>query len=148
MDRGQIEEQYKWDLRQVFDGVDEFNRMYDEVKEKIKDFSKYETTMDNDATSFYNSIKDYYEVSRMLDKLYVYTSMNFDTDTSNNQSQALKLRASNLYDEWSKAAFFVTPTILKKDYQEILEKKLELMISFILMVKKQEIIFHYIKEIY
>ena len=119
MDRGQIEEQYKWDLRQVFDGVDEFNRMYDEVKEKIKDFSKYETTMDNDATSFYNSIKDYYEVSRMLDKLYVYTSMNFDTDTSNNQSQALKLRASNLYDEWSKAAFFVTPTILKKDYQEI-----------------------------
>ena len=119
MDREKIEEQYKWDLRQVFESNDEFENTYKEVQSKIKDFSKYESIMANDATSFYNAINTYYEVSRTLDKLYVYTSMNFDTDTSNNNSQSLKLRVSNLYDEWSKASFFVTPTILKKDCQEI-----------------------------
>lgn len=119
MDRNNIEEQYKWDLRQVFDDIEEFNKIYEEARIKIKDFSKYETIMNKNATNFYNTLKDYYEVSRVLDKLYVYTSMNFDTDTSNNQSQALKLRVSNLYDEWNKVSFFVTPTILKKDYQEI-----------------------------
>ena len=41
------------------------------------------------------------------------------TDTSNNQNQTLKLKVSNLYDELSKVSFFVTPTILKKDYSEI-----------------------------
>jgi len=121
MDRNSIEEQYKWDLRQVFNTEEEFNKIYEEVKTKIKDFSKYESIMSNNATNFYNTIKDYYEISRLLDKLYVYTSMNFDTDTSNNKSQSLKLRVSNLYDEWSKVSFFITPTILKKDYQEIEE---------------------------
>ena len=121
MDRESIEEQYKWDLRQVFESVDEFNNLYKEVQEKIKEFSKYEDTMDNSATNFYNTINNYYEISRLLDKLYVYTSMNFDTDTSNNKSQSLKLKVSNLYDDWSKVSFFVTPTILKKDYKEIEE---------------------------
>ena len=119
MDRNSIEEQYKWDLRQVFESIDEFNKIYNSVSEKIQNFSNYQTTMDDNATNFYNTIKDYYEISRQLDKLYVYTSMNFDTDTSNNNSQSLKLRVSNLYDEWSKISFFVTPTILKKDYHEI-----------------------------
>ena len=119
MDRENISEQYKWDLRQIFNNNEEFNQIYDEVKKKIKAFSKYETTMSNNATNFYNTIKDYYEINRQLDKLYVYTSLNFDTDTSNNESQALKSKVGNLYDEWANIAFFVTPTILKKDYQEI-----------------------------
>ena len=121
MDREQIEEQFKWDLTQIFESIDEFEKKYNEVKEKISTFPKYEKTMDENATSFYNAINKYYEISRELDKLYVYTSMQFDTDTSNNNSQNLKLRVSNLYDEWSKVSFFVTPTILKKDYQEIEE---------------------------
>lgn len=121
MDREQIEEQFKWDLTQIFESIDEFEKKYNEVKEKISTFPKYENTMDESATSFYNAINKYYEISRELDKLYVYTSMQFDTDTSNNNSQNLKLRVSNLYDEWSKVSFFVTPTILKKDYQEIEE---------------------------
>lgn len=119
MDRDKIEEQYKWDLRQVFQSTEEFENTYKDVQEKIKDFSKYEGIMGENATNFYNTINTYYEISRQLDKLYVYTSMNFDTDTSNNKSQSLKLRVSNLYDEWSKVSFFVTPTILKKDYKDI-----------------------------
>ena len=119
MDRDKIDKQYKWDLRQVFKSTEEFENTYKDVQEKIKVFSKYEGTMDKDATNFYNTINTYYEISRQLDKLYVYTSMNFDTDTSNNKSQSLKLRVSNLYDEWSKVSFFVTPTILKKDYKDI-----------------------------
>ena len=60
MDRENISEQYKWDLRQIFNNNEEFNQIYDEVKKKIKAFSKYETTMSNNATNFYNTIKEYY----------------------------------------------------------------------------------------
>ena len=119
MDRNQIEEKYKWDLTQIFNNVDEFNQVYDEVKKEIQEFSKNETIMDNNATTFYNTLKEHDEINRKLEKLYVYTSLLFDCDTSNNDSQSLKLRVSNLYDEWSKSSFFITPTILKKDYQEI-----------------------------
>ena len=119
MDREKIEEQYKWDLTQVIACQEDFDKIYEELKQEIKDFSKYETTMDKDATNFYSTLECYYNINRKLEKLYVYTSLLFDTDTSNNQNQTLKLKVSNLYDELSKVSFFVTPTILKKDYSEI-----------------------------
>lgn len=119
MDREKIEQQYKWDLTQIFKTNEDFEQAIKEVKEEIKEFSKYETTMNTNATNFYNTIKNYFDITRKLEKIYVYTSLNFDTDTSNNKNQALKQTASNLFDEWSSASFFVTPNILKKDYQEI-----------------------------
>ena len=119
MNRNQIEEKYKWDLTKIFKNTKEFNQAYEEVKKEIKDFSKYKDIMDKNATNFYNTLESYYDISRKLDKLAVYTSLQFDEDTSNNQNQHLKIKVSNLYDEWSKICFFVTPTILKKDYQDI-----------------------------
>ncbi len=119
MDRNQVEEQYKWDLTKIFKNTDEFEKEYNKVKKNIKEFSKYEKIMDTNATNFYNTIENYYSISRKLDKLAVYTSLQFDEDTSNNENQSLKLKVSNLYDEWSKICFFVTPTILKKNYTEI-----------------------------
>lgn len=121
MDREKIEEKYKWDLTQIFKDNKDFEQAIKEVKDEIKEFSKYENTMNTSATNFYNTIKNYFEITRKLEKIYVYTSLNFDTDTSNNKSQALKQTASNLFDLWSSASFFVTPNILKKDYQEIEE---------------------------
>ena len=139
MDRQNIDEQYKWDLRDVFKSEEDFENTYKELQIKIKEYSKYESIMGESATNFYNAINDYYEISRMLDKLYVYTSMNFDTDTSNNRSQSLKLRVSNLYDEWSKTSFFVTPTILKKDYKEIEEyyKDEPKLLDYEIMLKRE-----------
>lgn len=121
MDREKIEEKYKWDLTQIFKDNKDFEQAIKEVKDEIKEFSKYENSMNTSATNFYNTIKNYFEITRKLEKIYVYTSLNFDTDTSNNKSQALKQTASNLFDLWSSASFFVTPNILKKDYQEIEE---------------------------
>ena len=121
MDRTKIDDQYKWDLTQIFKSNEEFLETYNEVKKEINDFSKYEELMLKDASNLYQTLKNYYDINRKLEKLYVYTSFLFDTDTSNNQNQTLKIKMSNLYNDWNKASFFVTPTILKKDYSEIEE---------------------------
>lgn len=114
MDRTKIDDQYKWDLTQIFKSNEEFNEIYNQVKKEIDTFSKYEEIMLKDAANLYETLKTYYDINRKLEKLYVYTSFLFDTDTSNNQNQTLKIKMSNLYNDWTKASFFVTPTILKK----------------------------------
>ena len=121
MDRDKIEEKYKWDLTKIFKNKEEFHKLYKEVEKNIEEFSKKETIMDKNANNFYNTIKDYYEIERKIEKLAVYTNLQFDEDTSNNKNQGMKLTINNLYDKWSKASFFVTPTILKKEYNEIEE---------------------------
>ena len=121
MDRNQIEEQYKWDLTKIFKNQEEVEKLMKEVKEEISKFSQYEIKMNENANDFYNAINNYYNITRRLEKLAVYASLKFDEDTSNNLNQSLKLRIDNLYDEWSKVCFFVTPNILKKEYTEIEE---------------------------
>lgn len=119
MDRNTIDEKYKWDLTQIFKSTEEFEECYKKAENLIEDFKKYENIMGENAKKFYETINTYYEISRVLDKLYTYTSLLSDTDTSNNTYQSLKIKVSNLFDKWSKASFFVTPTILKKDDKEI-----------------------------
>lgn len=119
MNRETIDTKYKWNLTKIFKNEEEFNTYYNEVSKEIEEYKSLEKTMAKNATNFYKAIDKYYQTSRKLDKLQVYTSLLFDTNTSNNTNQALKLKVSNLLDKWSKATFFLTPTILKKDYQEI-----------------------------
>ena len=119
MDRTKIDDQYKWDLTQIFKNNEEFEETYNQVKKEIEDFAKYEEIMLKDANNLYRTLTTYNDINRKLEKLYVYTSFLFDIDTSNNQNQALKMKMSNLYNDWTKTSFFVTPTILKKDYKEI-----------------------------
>lgn len=121
MDRETILEKYKWDLNLIYSNIDDFNKDYDEVKEEIKNFSKYESIMNDNGSNFYETINTYYLINRRLEKLFVYANLLFDTDTSNNNNQALKARVSNLYDEFSKVSYFVTPNILKHDYKVIEE---------------------------
>lgn len=119
MNRETIDTKYKWNLTKIFKNEEEFNTYYNEVSKEIEEYKSLEKTMEKNATNFYKAIDKYYQTSRKLDKLQVYTSLLFDTNTSNNTNQALKLKVSNLLDKWSKATFFLTPTILKKNYQEI-----------------------------
>ena len=119
MDRQEIEEQYKWDLTPIYKSIDEFNKEYDNISKKINNFKKYEKTMLNNANTFYETINEYFNISRILEKLSVYAHLLFDEDTGNNQNQALSAKVSNLFDNFSKISYFVTPNILKKEYSEI-----------------------------
>lgn len=119
MERNQINEKYQWDLTKIYPSKEEFSKEFNNVKDKITQFTKYEKIMDNSATDFYYTLKEYYNITRKLEKLYMYTHLLFDENTSNNQNQSLDLTISNLYDEWNKVTFFITPTILKKKYTDI-----------------------------
>ncbi len=119
MDRNQIEEQYKWDLTKIYKNIEEFNKDYEEVLKQIEEFKKNENIMSTSAINFYNTLKEYFEISRKIEKISVYSHLLFDEDKSNNDNQALNAKATTLSDKFIKASFFVTPTILKKDYKEI-----------------------------
>ena len=72
MDRNTIDEKYKWDLTQIFKSTEEFEECYKKAETLIEDFKKYENIMGENAKKFYKTINTYYEISRVLDKLYTY----------------------------------------------------------------------------
>ena len=70
-----------------------------------------------------------FEIERIIDKLYSYTSLSFDLDTSNNECQELCEKIGNLHSDYVKTSYFIVPSILNK--ANVLE------VSFFI------IIFHY-----
>ncbi len=119
-DRSMIETKDKWDLSLIYKTEKDFENELEITKNLILEYrKKYENhTMDN-ANIFYNSIIDSLEISRKLDKLYVYASMKSDEDVSNNDNQELKNRVINLYDLATANMFFVDTELLKEDYAKI-----------------------------
>ena len=119
-DRSMIETKDKWDLSLIYKTQKDFENELEITKNLILEYrKKYENhTMDN-ANIFYNSIIDSLEISRKLDKLYVYASMKSDEDVSNNDNQELKNKVINLYDLATANMFFVDTELLKEDYVKI-----------------------------
>ena len=119
MDRDKIEEKYKWDLSQIFKSIDEFENAFKDAEDKIEDFSKYEKIMGDNATNFYNALKDLYEVNRLLEKLYIYAKLKHDIDIRNSENQSLLSRIENLSCKFDEFSYFIDLMVLKKDYNEI-----------------------------
>lgn len=119
-DRSMIETKDKWNLSLIYKTQKDFENELEITKNLILEYrKKYENhTMDN-ANIFYNSIIDSLEISRKLDKLYVYASMKSDEDVSNNDNQELKNKVINLYDLATANMFFVDTELLKEDYAKI-----------------------------
>lgn len=121
MDRNSIEDRYKWDLTRIYKNIDEFNKEYEEVYKDIEKVKKYEDNMMDSGTNLYNTLETYYGILRRLEKLSVYTHLLFDEDTSNNDSQALLIKVSNLDDILTKSFYYYLPTLFKYDYSKIEE---------------------------
>lgn len=114
-DRKDIDKKYTWDLDVIYSSIDDFNNDYDRVRDLINDLSKYENNMMDNSNNFYNVIKLSFDIERIIDKLYSYTSLSFDLDTSNNECQELSEKVSNLHGDYVKVSYYIVPSILKCD---------------------------------
>ena len=119
MDRGKIDDRYKWDLSKIYDGIDKFNEDMEKVKNTLGEFDYYRNVT-YDENNLYELLSLYMSVRRKLSKLEVYTSLLCDEDMSISKNRELKERVNNLASSYTKSTYFIKPNILKLDYQEII----------------------------
>jgi len=123
-ERKDIDKQYTWDLEVIYSSKEEFKNDFKRVKELVKEISKYEDNMMDNSDNFYNAIKLSFNIERILDKLYSYTNLSFDLDTSNNECQELCEMVNNLHSNYVNTSYFIVPSILKCD-KELIQKYYE-----------------------
>ena len=119
MDREKIDERYKWDLSKIYDSVDKFNEDMKKVKDTLGEFDHYKNVT-YDENNLYELLSLYMSVRRKLSKLEVYTSLLCDEDMSISKNRELKESVNNIDSSYTKATYFINPSILKLDYQEII----------------------------
>lgn len=116
--RSEISDEYKWDLTAIYKKDEDWYNDLEKAKKEVKKVESYHNFLDN-ANNLLSYIKYDNELGRLLNKLYYYAHLNYDTDTTNTKYQEMTTLISDVMTEYDELSSFVIPTFISKDYSLI-----------------------------
>ncbi len=124
--RKQIDNEFKWDLKDIFKSRDEFEKVFLDIKTRLSDLEQYQ---DNLACNekLLECLRLTSELNAGLSSLYQYAKLGLDLDTASADGQELVSRVEMLVVSLSTASSFITPEIAEFDtlkLQELQQDKL------------------------
>lgn len=117
--RCEIEDKYKWDLTKIYKDEKEWQKDFDDVKEKILKVLEYKDSFLSNGKKLYEYLKYDEEVSRKLEKIYYYAHLNYDADTLDEKYKVMINKVSDLFTKYNELSSFVVPEILKLDEEKL-----------------------------
>ena len=141
MKREEIEEKYKWDLSKMYKNKEEYEKEFNEIKNKLNDIEKYQGKFLNSSDEFIEFMNLLESINRKMEKLYTYSHLAVDVEPENQEMQTLNANIIGLSEEYTNKTVFIDLEILKNENKalEILEdercKKYTNMIKRILRTK-------------
>ncbi len=135
--REEVNECDKWDLSILYKNNDELGKEYQSIKPRIEKFKNNENTFLASADNLYGTLKEYFDINMLLEKMWIFASHRYDEDITNNDNQAWKEKIYTLYEEFSENCSFITPKLLEFGFEKVKQyqkenPKLEKDYSFIL----------------
>ncbi|KIL45698.1 oligoendopeptidase F [Jeotgalibacillus soli] len=118
-ERKVIPEDQTWRLEDIFATDEEWEKEYKALQEEAKKAQPIQGTLGESAAHFYEALKLQDGIMERLGRLYTYSHMRYDQDTTNSFYQGLDDRAKNLATQISSAFAFVVPEILSIDENKI-----------------------------
>lgn len=119
--RNEIDKKYKWNTEDIYKDWNEWQKDVEKMKELMKEIPQYENKIENSREDFVKLIKLEENLSRILEKVYLYPYMLKDLD-STDQLVSQKLQEIEfLYAQFSVATSWISPKILEIP-KETLEK--------------------------
>ena len=119
--RKDFKEELKWNVKDLYHSLDDYEKDYHYIQEHLKDYAKYQGHILDSENILYEVLSFDYKMSEMLERVYVYAHINNDSDTTDVKYQAMFGKAYKLYEEYNEATSFLVPEILKGSW-ELIEK--------------------------
>lgn len=119
--RQDIAEEYRWQLEDIYQNQDEWEKDFSRVQELINHIGTYQGGVGESASGLKQVIEILNEMQCKGDNLYVYSRMRRDEDNSNAQYQTLFDRAEGLGVQANAAVAFVVPELLTMTREQVKE---------------------------
>lgn len=113
--REEVPEQLTWDLTSIFESDEAWEAELKEVEQLSKQASNYKGKVAESAENLYNTLQFSDALYERLHKLYVYSHLKHDQDTTNSKYQDLDGRVRSVLTNVGAAWSFITPEILALD---------------------------------
>lgn len=127
--RNEIPVEDTWRLEDIFSDDNAWEKEFQEVLSLIPNIKQFQGKLGENAETLYNALQFQDQLLERLGKMYTYSHMRFDQDTTNSFYQGLDDRMKNLYAQAASGLAFIVPELLSIDENKIngfLEEKEEL----------------------
>lgn len=118
--RDEIEEQYKWNLADIYSSDDEWEKDFKFVEQSISGYTRFEGKITESADNLLACLKFDEEISIKLERLYLYSMLSKDADMRNAKYQGMDDRIKSVYSKVLTASSFIKPELLKTDETKLL----------------------------
>ena len=109
--RSEVPEKLTWDLTTIYKTDDDFEADFKECVKEVESVEKLKTDH-FDAKTLLSDLKAIEKLERKVEKLYVYSSLKSDADTSNSEYQSMNARCAYLASKASSALAWFEPAVL------------------------------------
>jgi oligoendopeptidase F len=117
--RSEIPTEETWKLEDIFPSDEEWEKEFQEVKNVIPEVKKFEGKLAESADTLYQALQNQDKLLERIGKLYAYSHMRYDQDTTNSFYQGLDDRMKNLYSQAASQLAYIVPEILSVDEGKI-----------------------------
>ncbi len=119
MKRSEIDDKYKWNLKDIYASDADWERDFQMLQERLPAIKELKNGFADSAGNLAGALSRIDELSLICERLYVYAKMHRDEDNSNPLYQAMTDRAMSLYVAVSGETSFVGPALLEKSEQTL-----------------------------
>lgn len=137
--RSEVDPQYTWDLTQIFASDDKWEQAFQEVEKLIPKMASFQGKLAESSQTLLHALQAQDDLLAKLGKVYTYSHLKKDEDTTNSTYVAMEARAKSLYVQVQGALSFMVPEILSME-----ESKLE---AFLAENKDLRLYRHALEEI-
>ena len=127
--RNEIPDKYKWNLGDLYESNEIWQKHFDEVSNEIEKMSMYKGKLGSDANTLYDGLSTYYGILKGYYKLLVFAHRQGDEDVNIGANQELVQKVNGMGTNISEASAFVVPeliTLSKEKIEKFINDKPEL----------------------
>ena len=118
--REEIEEQYKWNLTDIYSSDEEWEIDFKFVEESIIGYAQFEGRITDSSATLLACLKFDEEIGMKLERLYLYSMLAKDSDMRNTKYQGMDDRIKQIYSKVLTASSFIKPELLKTDEEKLI----------------------------
>ncbi len=117
--RSEVSSEYQWDLTAIYKDENEFQQDIDKILSQLDILSSYEDSMLNSGKDLYEVTTKILELSRIVEKIYVYAHLKYNEDITLASSIQLLDKATNLNIKFTQSISYYDSKLLSVSYEKI-----------------------------
>ena len=120
--RAQIDDKYKWNIKAMISDESTIDQDLEALTQKAAEYAqKYAGHLADSAQTLLDAFKDKDDISRQVEKIYVYAHMKRDEDNAESKYQAMTNKSMAVIAAISASLSFFTPELIASDEAVIKE---------------------------